>query len=61
MYPKIIKLTGDYNDYPQTVIQEADMVITKTDKVCKEPGGPRYHRQATKAEIDAAELVDPPS
>lgn len=59
MADKAIKLTGDFRDYPPVVIQRADMVITKTGKVCKEPDGGLHHRQATKAEIDAAELVDP--
>lgn len=58
MTAKIIMLTGDYRDYPESVIAGADMVITNTGKTAKRPdGGP--HRQATKAEIDAAELVDP--
>ena len=55
-----IRLTGEYNEYPPIVFADADMVITKAGKVVKDRdrvGG--SHRQATKAEIDAAVPVDP--
>lgn len=59
MADKIIMLTGDYRDYPPVLTQRADMVITKNGKVVKSREGSKYHRQATKAEIDAAEKIDP--
>lgn len=59
MHLKSIMLTGDFRDYPEVVIREADIVITKNGKVVRHPDGSKYHRQATKAEIDAAEKIDP--
>jgi hypothetical protein len=53
-----LKLTGDWRDYPPKLMQDADVVITKGDKVAKDRDG-FTPRQATKAEIDAAESVDP--
>lgn len=53
-----IKLSGDWRDYPPKLMQDADMVITKNGKVSKDRDG-FTPRQATKAEIDAAEVVDP--